>query len=147
MRRNFIRESDKTTASGVVIEGLPADVIEGHGVAFEGAQISCPACKAIGRIRCVDPRWPFTLPNGQKPALENDLCICKCKVPPKLVAGQIFSGMDFDAEQLHGLGFGANGKPLAEAVAAQAAPMLANGLCLDCLLKAAASGSATVIRS
>lgn len=150
MRRNFIREGDKTTAGGVVIEGLLTDVIEGRGVAFNGALIACPACKSTGKIRNVGPRWPHTLPNGQQSALENDLCICKCKVPPKLVAGQIFSGMEFDSEQLSGMGFGPTGKPMAEAVAAQAAPTSASadsGLCLDCLLKAAAAGSSTVIRS
>jgi len=118
MRRNFILEGDKTTAGGVVIEGLaPSDVIEGRGVSFNGAMISCPACKSTGKISCIGPRWPFTLPNGQQAALENDLCICKCSRPPKLVASQIFSGQEFDSQQLEGMGFGANGKPLPEEAA------------------------------
>jgi uncharacterized Zn-binding protein involved in type VI secretion len=149
VRRNFIREGDRTTANGIVIEGIPNNRIEGRPVTFEGAKISCPSCKSIGTIRCVGPRWPYTVENGQQIALEHDLCICGCRTPPKLVAGQILDFMEFDSEQLAGMGFGSNGKPL-EVVAALTAPVLGgadSGLCLDCLLKAAAAGSSTVIRS
>ena len=149
MRQHFIREGDKTTAGGVVLEGLAHHVIYERAAAFHGARISCPACKSIGKISCVGPRRPFGLSNGQQIAMENDLCICKCGTPPKLIGSQVFSGMDFDSDELQRMGFSATGKPLAELAVEQAAPLFAgadSGICLDCLINAAAAGSSTIIR-
>ena len=47
----------------------------------------CPACKSTGKIRCVGPRVAETW-NGKHVALENDLCVCGCPTPPKLVPQQ-----------------------------------------------------------
>lgn len=147
MRRNFIRVGDKTTAGGVVIEGIYNHIVEGQPISFDGAKISCPSCKSTGTLKCVPPRLQFTLENGQQAALENDLCICGCRTPPKLVAGQFMDGMEMESVPAASLGsaLGASREPSAEALDE---PVSAedSGLCLDCLVKAAAAGASTVIR-
>ncbi len=132
-----------------MIEALAHHVIHQRAAAYDGAQISCPACKSTGKISCVGPRRPFGLSNGKQIAMENDLCICKCSVPPKLIASQTFSGMDFESHELARMGFSGAGTPLAELAVEQAAPLFASadtGICLACLLNAAAAGSSVIIR-
>ncbi len=96
MRRHFILVGDETTAGGKVVEGIASHTYNGRLTAFEGAQISCAGCKSTGVVRCVAPMRPFVLSNGKQVALENDLCICKCPTPPKLVASQNTAGMEFE---------------------------------------------------
>ncbi|MES2743176.1 MAG: PAAR domain-containing protein [Pseudomonadota bacterium] len=131
MRRHFILVGDETTAGGKVIEGLASHTYHGRLTAFEGAQISCAGCKSTGVVRCVAPMRPFILSNGKQAALENDLCICKCPTPPKLVASQTTAGMDFEGAAVpRALGPAASatlaGKPaVAGAVAAEPGPAAA----------------------
>jgi hypothetical protein len=61
--------------------------IDGVQIALEGDAVSCPACKAQGKIQCIGPRIPETW-NGKNVALENDLCVCGCPSPPRLVPNQ-----------------------------------------------------------
>lgn len=49
--------------------------------------MDCPACGTAGIIRCVMPRIPDRL-QGKECALSDDLCICNCSPPPKLIAEQ-----------------------------------------------------------
>lgn len=99
MRRNFIVLGDKTTADGVVLQGEERSQHHGKPLAYEGAAVSCHACKSTGHIQCVEPLHPMKL-FGKQVALENDLCICQCNPPPKLVATQQAGYMAFDTAAL-----------------------------------------------
>lgn len=61
--------------------------INGARIAVEGDEIDCPACATKGRIACIGPRISDTW-NGKQVALENDLCLCACSSPPRLVPNQ-----------------------------------------------------------
>lgn len=88
MRRYFITLGAPTSASGKVISASSEATIDGAAIALEGDLVSCPACRTTGKIRCVEPRIPETW-NGRNVALENDLCICRCESPPKLLTRQV----------------------------------------------------------
>jgi uncharacterized Zn-binding protein involved in type VI secretion len=96
LKRHFIRKGDKTTAGGVVTEGLASNALFGLGAAFHGAKIACPACRSTGVLSCIGPRRPHTLANGMQIGMDNDLCICKCRIPPRLIASQNSAYMSFD---------------------------------------------------
>ncbi|MFD2366352.1 PAAR domain-containing protein [Pseudoduganella sp. GCM10020061] len=87
MRRYHITEGAKTTAGGKVIAATSAMTIDGVKGALEGDPLYCPACKSAGKIMCVGPRIPETW-NGKPVALSDDLCMCGCPTPPKLLANQ-----------------------------------------------------------
>ena len=87
MKRHTITEGAKTTAGGTVIAGSSHGSINGACIALESDPIFCKACKSAGRIFCIGPRIPETW-DGKQVALENDLCICGCSPPPKLIANQ-----------------------------------------------------------
>jgi uncharacterized Zn-binding protein involved in type VI secretion len=70
----------KASATWYKVDGVP--------VACEGDPIDCPACGTEGVIQCVRPRIPDHL-NGKQLALSDDLCICGCSPPPKLIADQV----------------------------------------------------------
>lgn len=112
MKRHFIRVGDKTTAGGTVLEGAPNHQIYGLAASYEGAQVACPACKTIGYIQKVPPFRSFAM-SGRQIALENDLCICKCHPPPKLIASQANASMSFEADELKRMGLDGLGIPRA----------------------------------
>lgn len=87
MRRYTITLGASTTSGGKVIMATANGSINGVKIAVESDVIFCPACKSQGKILCVGPRIPETW-NGKQVALENDLCICACPTPPKLVPNQ-----------------------------------------------------------
>jgi uncharacterized Zn-binding protein involved in type VI secretion len=90
MKRYYIVEGDKTTANGIVqkhTSGASTTSWQGKIISNIGDKVSCPKCKSIGIIQAVGQRKPFGN-RGFLPALNNDLCICKCKQPPKLINSQ-----------------------------------------------------------
>ncbi|WP_179401885.1 PAAR domain-containing protein [Burkholderia guangdongensis] len=94
MQRYLILNGDKTTANGTVI-AMPATIqFEGRDVAHEGDEVQCPACNTTGKIQCDGPRQSMTAPDGRQAALSDDLCICKCDPPPKLIASQQTMSID-----------------------------------------------------
>ena len=88
MRRYFITLGAPTNAGGKVVSASSESQIDGAAIALEGDLVACPACGTTGKIRCVDPRIPETW-NGRNVALENDLCICRCDTPPRLMTSQV----------------------------------------------------------
>ncbi|MXK61419.1 PAAR domain-containing protein [Burkholderia pseudomallei] len=94
MRRYDIVKGDKTTVGGVVQAGDSTDQIGGSEQARELDPVWCPVCKTIGMIQCTGPRISSTGPDGREAALSDDLCICLCSPPPKLVASQSVSYVD-----------------------------------------------------
>ncbi|MDR7006782.1 PAAR domain-containing protein [Paraburkholderia strydomiana] len=88
MKRFLILNGDKTTSNGTVVARSTTLELQGRQIAHEGDDVSCPACHSTGRIQCDGPRLAMTGPDGRRAALNDDLCICHCNPPPKLVASQ-----------------------------------------------------------
>ena len=76
-----------TSSGGKVISASSEGMIGGVPIALEGDLVTCPVCKTAGKILCIGPRIPETW-NGKNVALENDLCMCRCPVAPRLMPSQ-----------------------------------------------------------
>lgn len=87
MKRYNITVGAATTAGGKVITGNSSHVLDGVPAAYEGDKCSCPACGSEGVIALDGPRLSETW-DGREVALSDDLCICKCSPPPRLIAAQ-----------------------------------------------------------
>ncbi|WP_240963513.1 PAAR domain-containing protein [Pseudomonas umsongensis] len=87
MKRYNITVGAKTTVGGTVVSGWHRGSINGQNLAREGDQVKCPECDSTGTIICVGPRLSEEW-EGRKPALDGDLCKCKCDPSPKLIANQ-----------------------------------------------------------
>ena len=85
--RYYIRKGDRTTADGVVLDGSSSNTAYGIGLSYEGDRVQCPACKSTGQIVCDGPRWSCKS-DGRERALSDDLCLCRCSPPPRLIASQ-----------------------------------------------------------
>lgn len=109
LRRYHITLGAGTTAGGVVKTATAPCSVQGVKLALEGDKVSCPVCGAEGTIGCDGPRLPETW-NGKQAALHDDLCLCNCSPPPRLVAIQQHKSQRIDA-----------GQRLAESAAAEAA--------------------------
>ncbi|MEW6371788.1 MAG: PAAR domain-containing protein [Pseudomonadota bacterium] len=86
-----------TTAGGEVVSANPRYTILGVPVAYADDSVSCPACNTIGVVKPDGPRLSETF-NGKQVALSDDLCICKCSPPPRLLANQTFSWQQIDGD-------------------------------------------------
>ena len=87
MKRYHIILGASTSAGGKVISASSACLINGVRIALEGDQIFCPACKSPGKIALCGTRIPESW-NGKQVALQDDLCLCRCPSPPRLIAIQ-----------------------------------------------------------
>ncbi|MEQ5843090.1 hypothetical protein BWP39_20835 [Paraburkholderia acidicola] len=94
MTRYIIQTGDKTTASGIVLAHSTTLGLNERNIAHENDDVACPACQSTGKILCDGPRVPMTGPDGRRVALSDDLCICKCVPPPKLIASQQAMSVD-----------------------------------------------------
>jgi uncharacterized Zn-binding protein involved in type VI secretion len=95
--RFHITVDANTTSGGKVISATSNRSINGAKVAYAGNQVSCPKCNSTGVIQPDGPRNSDVL-NGRQIALSDDLCLCKCNPPPRLVASQTFSKQIINAE-------------------------------------------------
>jgi uncharacterized Zn-binding protein involved in type VI secretion len=91
MQRFDIVKGDTTTVGGTVEGGDGKDLINGREQAYEHDPVWCPVCKTMGVIQCDGARLSTTGPDGRQAALSDDLCICLCSPPPKLVPSQSVS--------------------------------------------------------
>jgi uncharacterized Zn-binding protein involved in type VI secretion len=86
-KRYLITLGAPTSAGGKVTSASSTRLIDGLPVALENDQVHCPNCGSDGVIQADGPRsserW-----NGRQYALQDDLCICHCSPPPKLVNAQ-----------------------------------------------------------
>lgn len=87
-QRACILQYDRTTAQGVVLDGLDDVAVGERKISYLGARVQCPVCKSIGQIVADGPRAVADEFGGRQPALENDLCRCGCQPPPRLLASQ-----------------------------------------------------------
>lgn len=99
--RYFITLGAPTTAGGKVTSATSFDTIDDVPIALEGDTCWCPACHSEGVIRPDGPRLSDTF-EGRELALANDLCICQCSPPPRLVAAQTLMYQSIDSERHEG---------------------------------------------
>jgi uncharacterized Zn-binding protein involved in type VI secretion len=85
--RYYITAGASTTAGGTVNATSQYHTVDGAALAREGDPVDCAACGTQGRIECVSPRLSDSC-GGREYALSDDLCICQCSPPPRLVACQ-----------------------------------------------------------
>ncbi len=85
--RACILQHDRTTANGIVLDGLDDIGLGDRKLSYVGARVQCPACHSIGRVEAHGERSDHNL-SGKRHALENDLCRCRCNPPPRLIASQ-----------------------------------------------------------
>lgn len=104
MTRYMICVGDTTTSGGVVITGCATERYMGRQRAFEQDQVQCPACNSTGQIVCAGDRVPVTGPHGREQALSDDLCICRCSPPPRLVSAQHTGTVSGSAPRTQGWG-------------------------------------------
>lgn len=115
MRRALIKLGDKTTAGGIVTEADHACTHHGAPLSYHGASIYCPACKRTGKACNVPPMRPMIF-MGKQALLENDICLCGCNPPPRLIASQSTMYVSFECNELARMGFGPNGQPLSKSL-------------------------------
>ncbi|WP_321910154.1 PAAR domain-containing protein [Paraburkholderia sp. J11-2] len=99
MRRALLKLGDKTTAGGVVLEGVDSCLHHGTPLTFIGAKIWCPECNSEGVIGWNGPHRKATM-MGKQQALEGDLCLCRCDPPPVLLASQNSAWHVFESDEL-----------------------------------------------
>ncbi len=87
IKRYYITLGAGTSAGGKVISSSHLDSIDGVGIALEGDRVECPACHSEGTIALDGPRLNESF-DGRQVALGDDLCLCRCNPPPRLVAIQ-----------------------------------------------------------
>lgn len=85
--RAYLKVGDRTTAGGVVIQGLEDADDCGMALTYLFAKVWCPACQSHGFIAPSGPRPKDDL-MGKEPALEFDICQCQCTPKPLLLASQ-----------------------------------------------------------
>lgn len=99
MKRYYIIEGDVTSAGGIVQRhtgSAQTTKVYDKVVSNIGDKINCPACGAVGTIAAVGHRQPFGN-HSNIPAMENDICLCKCSPPPILKHSQelFFQNVDY----------------------------------------------------
>lgn len=97
LTRYLITLGATTTAGGKVISASSFRSINDVDVAVEDDRVQCPKCNSIGVIKPDGPRLSETC-NDKEVALHDDLCICKCNPPPRLIANQSFVYQSIDAQ-------------------------------------------------
>ena len=86
-KRCYITLGAATDAGGKVVTASSSVSLDGVKRALEGDLVDCPNCGSKGEIAC-DGRRLACSENGRRPALEDDLCLCKCTPTPRLLASQ-----------------------------------------------------------
>lgn len=85
--RAHILQDDRTTAGGVVLDGIDDVTWNDRRLSYLGARVQCPACNSVGRIIPNGPRPDDDL-SGKQPALDGDICQCACNPKPTMIASQ-----------------------------------------------------------
>lgn len=101
LKRYLITLGATTTAGGKVTTASSFRSINGVKAAMDRDKVWCPTCNSEGVIMLDGPRLSETY-NGKQHALNDDLCICKCSPPPRLLASQNFVSQTINAD-LHAM--------------------------------------------
>ncbi|MDC6179715.1 PAAR domain-containing protein [Ralstonia solanacearum] len=137
MARPLIVLGDKTTHGGTVITADMTSTTHGKAMARIGDMTVCPKCK--GTFPITEATSIISDGGGRGYARHMDGTACGAK----LLASQSVTTSDDGGAS--GAAASKAGE-IAGAAAAIATPV-ASGVCLECLVKAAASGGSTVVRS
>lgn len=132
----FVVLGDRTTHGGSVISADYTFDVHGKYVARVGDMTVCPRCKGTFPIVSGSPDMTSM---GQSPARHGDKTACGAT----LIAGQTLATW---SDQSSIADLAADDKAEALVQAASVAAPTTSGVCLDCLMKAAAAGSSTVVR-
>ena len=87
MNRYLIVVGDAPACGGAVLpyEGDPPSTINGHRIALIGGRVQCEGCRSVGVI--AKAGGPYRMLHcGVEQALEGDVVLCGCPVPPLLIA-------------------------------------------------------------
>ncbi|CAN7621343.1 PAAR domain-containing protein [Pseudoduganella sp. LjRoot289] len=137
MNRPLIILGDKTSHGGTVIGADLTVDINGKYVARVGDMTVCPKCKGTFPITSGPGDLVDSGGNGYARHMDSTAC------GAKLISGQATTTWSDKSS---------TGDPVAEdktealAAASSIAASTTSGICLDCLLKAAAAGSTAVVR-
>ncbi|MYM26938.1 PAAR domain-containing protein [Duganella sp. CY15W] len=129
---------DKTTHGGTVISADMTFDINGKCVARIGDMTVCPKCKGVFPIKSGAGDLVDGSGSGYARHLDSTAC------GAKLISSQITTTWSDQSSTGEALGAEQADVPLV--AAAPIAAVTKSGVCLDCLLKAAQSGSPVVIR-
>jgi uncharacterized Zn-binding protein involved in type VI secretion len=136
MSKPLVRMGDRTSHGGTVVSGDMTWEVYGKAVARVGDLTVCPKCKGVFAITTgADDLTGF----GQAVARHGDKTACGAT----LIAGQSSAWWDNHSDS-------GTAAPAAEVDTASASQLVAREaptICLECLAKAAAAGSAMVVRS
>jgi uncharacterized Zn-binding protein involved in type VI secretion len=88
VERACIFQHDRTTANGIVLDGLDDMYLGDRKLSYLGARVQCPACNATGYIEPAGARPQDDDLSGKQYALEGDYCRCHCNPFPRLIASQ-----------------------------------------------------------
>jgi len=97
IKRYHITLGATTTAGGTVTSASSLISVDGAKIALEGDTVSCTACGSDGVIGPDGPRLNERF-NNRQVALNDDLCICKCATPPRLVNSQVCRAQSIDVD-------------------------------------------------
>jgi uncharacterized Zn-binding protein involved in type VI secretion len=86
--RACILRLDRTTAGGIVLDAIEDTGVGERGMSYIGARVQCPVCDTVGHIEANGLSADNNAIDGKLPALENDLCRCRCTPAPRLIASQ-----------------------------------------------------------
>lgn len=137
MSRPLIVMGDKTSHGGTVISADLTFDIHGKYVARVGDMTVCPKCKGTFAITSGPGDLVDSGGNGYARHMDSTAC------GAKLISGQITTIWS-DRSSLGDTA--AEEKDDALAATATIATSTTSGICLDCLVNAAAAGSATIVR-
>ncbi|CAH0447356.1 PAAR domain-containing protein [Ralstonia syzygii] len=132
----FIRVGDKTDHGGTVLTGDQTTIFYGKATARDGDMTVCPKCKGT-----------FPILKGNGIVIDGNAGSAYARHGDKTACGATLLAsqpLGTASDMVSGTNSSHAGEIAAQA-AAIAAPT-ASGVCLECLAKAAASGSATVMR-
>lgn len=137
MGKPFIVLGDRTSHGGTVLEGDPTATINGKPVARVGDKVSCPKCKGVFPITSGDDTFLFS---DKAAARHGDTVACGATLIGSQILAQWMSSGSASARSA------ADDSAQIQAATAAVATPSDGGICLDCLLKAAEAGSATIAR-
>jgi uncharacterized Zn-binding protein involved in type VI secretion len=138
LNQPFIVLGDRTSHGGTVISADFTCDIDGKYLARVGDMVACPRKGCRGTFPIVTGA-PDMISMGQAPARHGDKTACGAT----LISGQVTTSWSSESSNQAAV---RAGRAFAVAEGATTLPATDTGLCMDCLLKAAASGASLVVR-
>lgn len=106
MQRFNIVHGDTTNTGGTAFASQIVASYMGKNLVMVGDLVTCPRCKSSGYIAPDGPRLQRSF-MGKQPALNNDLCMCKCQQKPRLINSLSLMGETIEGEEVVRQGYGA----------------------------------------